>query len=65
MLPELGMVPWSGLNAHVGIAELEVTEQKDNSNSSTPCAGLHPEHAEYCAQGIGITGMEREGKWLT
>lgn len=65
MLPELGRVPWLGLNAHMRVAELELAEPKGNSNSSTPCVGFYPEHSKHCAQGIGITGREREGKRLT
>lgn len=56
MLPGLGMVPCPALNAHMGFAELEATEQKGNSNNSTPCAGFHPENSKNCVQGIGITG---------
>lgn len=34
VLLELAVVPWPGLSAHTGVAELQVTEQKGNSSSS-------------------------------
>lgn len=61
---------WPGLNPHMGVAELQVTEQKGDSNSSgqqgsTLCASFHPGHSKNCAQAIRIAGREREGKRLT